>query len=146
MKLLIGIPAYNEAQMIGKILKSFPKKITGIESITFLVVDDGSEDNTANIAIKNGANVIKHLLNRGLGAALKTIFLYAKVNFFDYLMTFDADGQHKAKDIPKILKPIVDNQADVVISTRWKDSKIYPFSRYLVNKLANVLTYILFNI
>ena len=77
MDLLIGIPAFNEETMIGKVLKSLPKRIPGIDRIDILVVDDGSSDRTAAVAKNSGALVLRHIINRGLGGALKTIFAYA---------------------------------------------------------------------
>lgn len=145
MKILIGIPAYNEEQMIGEVIRSLFIIIKKI-GLDILVVNDGSTDNTSAIASAQKVTVINHLLNRGLGGALKTIFAYAKVNGYDVLLTFDADGQHEAKDIPKLIDPIIKNRADVVIGTRWKNLKKTPFSRFVVNQFANIITYLLFGI
>lgn len=146
MKLLIGIPAYNESEMIGKVLSSLPKTIKGIRDIDILVVDDGSIDSTASIAKKNGVYVAVHLLNRGLGGALKTIIEYAKEGKYDFLVTFDADGQHEAKEIKRLINPILNNQADVVIGSRWMGVESKPIVRYVINQLANVMTYLIFGI
>lgn len=146
MKLLIGIPAFNESEMIGKVLTSLPKKIPRISKIDILVVDDGSTDNTGKISRLMGVTVLTHLLNRGLGGALKTIFAYSRANNYDILVTFDADGQHKASDLPKIIYPVSTGRADVVIGTRWKHTKIKPIARHIVNKIANIITFLLFGI
>lgn len=146
MKLLIGIPAFNESEMIDKVLRSFPKKISKISKIDILVVDDGSTDNTGKISRLAGATVLTHLLNRGLGGALKTIFAYARINKYDILVTFDADGQHKASDLPKIIHQVSSGFADVVIGTRWMGTKIKPITRLLVNKIANIVTFFLFGV
>jgi len=146
MKLLVGVPAYNESEMIGKVLRSLPEKLSKISKIDILVVDDGSTDDTGKISRLAGATVLTHLLNRGLGGALKTIFAYSHAKKYDILVTFDADGQHKADDLPKIIQPVSIGLADVVIGTRWKDSKIKPITRLLVNKIANVVTYLLFGV
>lgn len=146
MKLLIGIPAYNESETIGKVIRSLPEKITGFKKIDVLVVDDGSTDNTPEIARKDKARVLSHIINRGLGGALKSLFAYARKNDYDVLVTFDADGQHLASDIIKIVKPILNSKKDVVIGTRWKNKKAVPWGRFLVNQVANLLTLILFGI
>ncbi|OGG16165.1 hypothetical protein A3D05_04675 [Candidatus Gottesmanbacteria bacterium RIFCSPHIGHO2_02_FULL_40_24] len=147
MDLLIGIPAFNEETMIGKVLKSLPKRIPGIDRIDILVVDDGSSDRTAAVAKNSGALVLRHIINRGLGGALKTIFAYAGKYRYDLLVTIDADGQHHPADIVKILRPVIDNGKDVVIGTRWKNSLKKKFIlRYLINQLANFYTFLLYGI
>lgn len=146
MRLLIGIPAYNESHMISKVLKMLPKKLKGLTNIDVLVVDDGSIDETASIAYKSGAIVLSHLINRGLGATLRTIFAYALNQQYDILVTFDADGQHNPKDIPHVIHPILCEKKDVVIGTRWKQKAEVPFSRFVINKVANFITFLLFGI
>ncbi|MBM3282895.1 glycosyltransferase family 2 protein [Candidatus Gottesmanbacteria bacterium] len=146
MKILIGIPAYNEEKLISQVVRSLPKKLKGIEDIDILVVDDGSTDKTIQKAKEAGAKVLRHILNRGLGGALKTILSYAKKKQYDILVTFDADGQHSPLDIPKMIEPIIKDGEDVVIGSRWKASKHIPFSRVVINKLANIITFLLFSI
>lgn len=146
MKLLIGIPAYNEAQTIAQVIRSLPRKISGVSVLDILVVDDGSWDQTPAIAEAAGAQVVSHLLNRGLGAALKTIFTYARLQNYDILVTFDADGQHHAGDLEKIIRPILNGNVDIVIGTRWKNTKDRPLVRFIVNQLGNILTYLLFGV
>ncbi len=144
--MLIGIPAYNEEDSIGSVLKSLPKKIKGLEKVDTIVVDDGSIDKTVNIARKFGSTVLSHIINRGLGGSLKTIFAYAREKHYDILVTFDADGQHKAKDITKLVGPILAQKKDVMIGTRWSNKNRKPFSRYFVNECANWLTWLLFGV
>lgn len=146
MKLLIGIPAYNEQTLISQVIKSLPKKLTGVERTDVLVVDDGSIDTTALKAEAAGAIVLKHILNRGLGGALKTIFSYAQNEDYDILVTFDADGQHNANDIQELIEPIIKQEEDVIIGSRWKLSKNIPLSRLIVNKFANIITFLLFSV
>jgi glycosyltransferase involved in cell wall biosynthesis len=146
MKMLIGIPAYNEENMLGKAIKSLPKKIKGMEKIDILVVDDGSFDKTSDVAAKSGAVVIRHIINRGLGGALKTIFAYARRLDYDVLVTFDADGQHIGSDLPRLVDVYKDMKTDVVIGSRWKGEKHKPLVRYIINQLANYLTFMLFGI
>lgn len=145
-KLLIGIPAYNECVMIGRVLKSLPKALAGVDRIDVLVVDDGSTDGTGAIARLSHAIVVTHAVNLGLGGALKTIFSFATRYKYDVLITFDADGQHQAKDIAPLIHPVLKNTGDVVIGSRWKLSRPAPLRRVIVNRLANLLTFLLFGI
>lgn len=146
MKLLIGIPAYNEGRMISDVIKSIPAKIDGCKTVEVLVLDDGSTDKTRTIAQKCGVIVLSHMINRGLGGALKTIFAFAKQEHYDVLVTFDADGQHNSSDIRHLIKPIIDNHKDVVIGTRWVKRTNVPISRLFINQIANIATYFLFGV
>jgi len=146
MKILIGIPAYNEEKLISQVVRSLPKKLKGIEDIDILVVDDGSTDKTIQKAKEAGAKVLRHILNRGLGGALKTILSYAKKKQYDILVTFDADGQHDPADLPKLVSPIISNKQDVIIGSRWISGTKYPLTRYFINQCANIITYFLFGI
>jgi len=118
MKTVIGIPAYNEGKNIASILLRL-KNI----SEHIIVCDDGSSDLTSEIAEKLGAIVVTHTKNLGYGAAIKTIFLKAQEINADALVTFDADGQHRIEDIDKILVPIKNNKADIVIGSRFLNDK-----------------------
>jgi len=114
MKTTIGIPAFNEEENIGKVIVSL-KKITN----HIIVCDDGSTDLTKKIAEGLGAKVISHKKNMGYGEAIKSIFNEAKKEGSDILVTFDADGQHRSEDVKNILKPILDQQAEIVIGSRF---------------------------
>lgn len=144
MKAVIIIPAFNESQVIFEVLESLPKKLDGITTVEVVVVDDGSQDQTANEAIKTKVNVIRHLLNRGLGAAIKTGFSWAKEHNADVVVTFDADGQHDPEDIPKLIRPIILKKADVVIGSRFLNKQAIPFDRFLLNWFANFATFVLY--
>lgn len=144
MKLLIGIPAYNEEKVIAKVLGTIPKKFKGFDSTEIVVVDDGSVDETSLVVKKAGVKVFTHLLNRGLGGALKTLLSYARKTGADILVTFDADGQHDPADIGKLVKPLVEGKCDFVIGSRWIKPGKAPLSRLIINKLANYVTLILF--
>ena len=117
MKVIIGIPAYNEAKNIASIILKLKKKFNEI-----IVCDDGSSDLTAEIAKTMGATVVSHERNEGYGAAIRTIFLKAKELDADVLITFDADGQHRVEDIEKVVLPIEKNQADIVIGSRFLEN------------------------
>lgn len=145
-KLLVMIPAYNEAQIIGKVLSRIPKRISGIQKIDTVVIDDGSLDKTSQVARKFKIYILRHLINRGLGATLATGFEYAKQRDYDFVITFDADGQHDPRDIRRIISPLLKKNIDVVVGSRLLQKHQMPFFRWLVNYLSNIYTYLLFNI
>lgn len=146
MKLLIILPAYNEEEKIGEVLKNLPRHIKGISEIEKLVIDDGSADKTSEIAQKSKAFVLKHVINRGLGGAIGTGFEYARNHKADIVVTFDSDGQHRPQDIEPLIKPILDKKADVVIGSRFLKLKEMPSDRILINILSNIATFILFGV
>jgi len=139
-KIFIVIPAYNEEKMIGKVIFGIKKE--GYKNI--IVVDDGSEDKTADVAKKEGAKVLRHILNRGKGAAAKTGLEYAKFKKADIVITFDGDGQHNPKDIKKLIEKIHQGY-EVVLGSRFlnKKNKMPLFNR-LANFFANVLFFLVY--
>ncbi len=84
-----------------------------------MVVDDGSNDPSAEVAKAAGVWVLKHLVNRGQVAALRTGIDFAMQRGAQAIVTFDADGQHRAADVPAILKPVLDGSADLVLGSRF---------------------------
>ena len=118
LKITIGIPAYNEEKNIASI-------ITGLKKITdsIIVCDDGSSDMTSEISKNLGVVVISHKKNMGYGAAINSIFQKSKEMNVDLLVTFDADGQHRVEDVEKVVEPIKNNVADLVIGSRFLDKK-----------------------
>jgi len=118
LKITIGIPAYNEEKNIASI-------ITKLKNITdsIIVCDDGSSDMTSEISKNLGAIVISHKKNMGYGAAIRTIFQKSVELDSDILVTFDADGQHRIDDVNKILQPLENNEADIVIGSRFLDNE-----------------------
>jgi len=136
MKITIGIPAFNEEKNIAGIILKL-KKITD----DIIVCDDGSNDLTGEIAKKFGVELIKHEKNLGYGSAIKSIFNKAKEFDNDVLVTFDADGQHQIEDISKVIEPIISNQVDVVIGSRFlKETDDVPGYRKLGIKLITKVT------
>lgn len=111
---VIIIPAYNEAESIAAVVDGLTPNFPRV-----LVVDDGSTDATADRARRAGAPVLRHVLNRGQGAALQTGITAALRDGARYLVTFDADGQHQPADIPALLAPIIAGQCDVVLGSRF---------------------------
>jgi glycosyltransferase involved in cell wall biosynthesis len=112
-RILVGIPAYNEENTIAKVIVN-----TKAYADVIIVADDGSTDDTKLIAESLGARVIRHTTNRGKGEAVRTIFTEAKRIRSDVLVTLDADGQHDPHDIPKLVRPILEDQADVIVGSR----------------------------
>ena len=120
--LSIIIPVYNEQDTIERVLKSLPRH----KSIEIIVVDDHSTDDSIK-KIKeatkyNNIHIIKHKINRGYGAALNTGI---KLSRGDIFITMDSDGQHQAKDIINLVKPIIEGEADITIGSRYKGSYNY---------------------
>jgi glycosyltransferase involved in cell wall biosynthesis len=112
IKIAAILPAYNEEISIGSIVISTLKYVDNV-----FVIDDGSTDNTSEIAKLAGAEVISHPFNIGKGAALKTGFEASKLS--DIIITIDSDGQHDPKDIPKLVTPIINGEADMVNGSRY---------------------------
>ena len=143
-KFLVIIPAFNEASVIGNTIQGVRHSL---KEAKILVVNDGSSDTTGIEAVKAGATVVSHPINRGLGGALGTGLYWAKIRDVDYVVTFDADGQHDPDDILKVLSPIISSSADVVIGTRTKFGwGEIPWDRKIVLTLSNWLTWWLFGI
>jgi len=134
----VGIPAFNEEKNIAAIIT----KLADVTD-TIIVCNDGSSDLTSDIAEKMGAFVINHEKNLGYGAAIRSIFLKAKELDGDILVTFDADGQHRIEDIEKVTKPIIDQEVDLVIGSRFLDESEKEVPRYrkvgikVITKITN---------
>lgn len=118
------MPAFNEEKYIGSLVLKTRQYVDQV-----IVVDDGSTDNTVEIAKLAGAKVIQHKTNKGYGAAIQSIFAEAKKINPDVLVILDADGQHNPQEIPNLVKPILDNNYDCVIGTRREQAKKIPFYR-----------------
>jgi len=122
------LAAYNEEKQIKNTINSL--KENGYFNI--VVIDDGSSDNTYDIAEKQGVHVLKHSVNRGQGAALQTGVDFALSKDAKYIIHFDADGQHRIEDLPAMMKPLLNNEADICLGSRFinKDFKSnIPLSR-----------------
>jgi glycosyltransferase involved in cell wall biosynthesis len=118
-KLIIYMPALNEEADIQRVVAGLPHAIDGIGVIQFLVVDDGSVDNTAELARASGAQVVSHGKNRGVGAAFHSAVQFALENDADILVGIDADGQFDQAEIPALIQPILENRADMVVGNRF---------------------------
>ena len=135
MKITIGIPAYNEEKNIAKIIIKL-KKITD----SIIVCDDGSSDMTSEIAKNLGVIVISHKKNMGYGAAIRTIFEKSAEIGSDILVTFDADGQHRIEDVSRVLHPLENNEADIVIGSRFlgKQSNVPNYRKLGIKVITQV--------
>ena len=118
-KLLIVVPAYNEGGSIRDVLRGIPHEVLGYDVKT-VVVDDGSNDDTAAIALAEGVPVASHVVNRGQGDALRTGFAIARLEKADIVINLDADGQYKPEEIEPLARPIVEDEADFVLGSRFK--------------------------
>lgn len=118
-KLIIQIPCFNEAQSLPQTIVGLPQSISGIDEIEILIVDDGSVDGTAAVALDCGAHhVVRHRRNRGLAAAFQTGLDAALARGADIIVNTDADGQYHGDDIREIVAPVAAGEADIVIGDR----------------------------
>lgn len=139
LKLVVIVPALNEAKSIAKTVKGLRSIEDDLKKrhiqMAIHVIDDGSTDKTGDLAHKAGADkILRHRINRGLGAAVRTGLENARKDGFDILIKFDADLQHDPKDILAIIQPILDDEADIVYGNRHEriDYKM-PFVRRIGN-------------
>ncbi len=132
MKVFVVIPSYNEAHNIEAVLASLQKY-----NYQIVVVDDGSSDQTAHLASRAGAIVLRHEINRGQGAALYTGTLYALDQGADIIVHFDADGQFVASEISRVIEPLVEGRADIVFGSKFlQANQIPPLKKFLIIKPA----------
>ncbi|NPV85525.1 MAG: glycosyltransferase family 2 protein [Anaerolineae bacterium] len=143
-KILVIIPAFNEGPRVGAVVRSvyalFPKA-------SVLVIDDCSTDNTREQALKAGALTVSHPFNLGYASALETGYLYAVQHMYDIVVQMDGDGQHIAEEINKILQPVLNHEADIVIGSRYKNKSVEgyrtPLTRRLGQRFFSVIFWIL---
>ncbi len=118
-KLIVQIPAFNEEKAIGKVIQSIPRKIKGVKNIKIIVWDDGSSDQTAKIAKKAGADYIfSNTKNLGLGQTFARLLKKSLELGAEIIVNTDADNQYNQTEIPKLIQPIIDQQADLVTGDR----------------------------
>jgi len=138
LKIIVGIPAFNEEKNIAVLIIQLKKIADKI-----IVCNDGSTDLTSKIAEELGATMINHEKNLGYGAAIRSIFLKSKDLDGDILVTFDADGQHRIEDINRVINPIINGESDLVIGSRFLDESAKEVPRYrkagikLITKITN---------
>jgi cellulose synthase/poly-beta-1,6-N-acetylglucosamine synthase-like glycosyltransferase len=113
----VVIPAYNEAESVGDVVRQIPREVCG-ERTAVLVVDDGSRDDTSEAAAKEGAVVARHVINRGGGAALRTGYRLMAESGALVVVTLDADGQHLPSEMERLVKPVLEDEVDVAHGSR----------------------------
>jgi glycosyltransferase involved in cell wall biosynthesis len=139
MKTVIVIPVFNEEKTIGNVLSDLNKNNYN----DIIVVDDASSDKSAEIARNYNCMIIEHLINRGQGAALKTGIVLALNGGADYIVTFDADGQHQVGDIKLLLEPLYAKKCEVTLGSRYLtelSQRKIPLMRKVLHRLAIVYT------
>ncbi len=146
MKLIIQIPCLNEEESLPKTLADLPKSIDGIDKIEILIIDDGSTDRTSEVARSHGVDHIVRLTKRkGLAKVFQTGVDAALKKGADIIVNTDADGQYKGKDIPRLVQPIIEGKADIVIGNRdienvkqfsWLKKRLQRLGSWVVRQLA----------
>lgn len=119
MKLIIQIPCYNEASTLAITLSALPRKVKGFSSVEWLIIDDGSKDETVRVAYENGVDhVVRHTRNQGLARGFMTGLDACLRLGADVIVNTDADNQYNAEDIPVLTLPILERKADIVVGAR----------------------------
>ena len=119
MKLIIQIPCYNEAATLAKALAELPRAVDGFDDVEWLIIDDGSTDGTSAIAREHGVDhIVRHKMNLGLARAFMTGLEECIRQGADVIVNTDADNQYEARDIPKLVEPILDHKAELVVGAR----------------------------
>src|SRR5947209_5793225 len=135
LSVLAAIPAFNEGPTIGSVVlraKQYAEEV--------VVIDDGSKDDTAEIAALAGAHVLQHARNLGKGTAIRTAWLFARERHPEAFVLLDGDHQHDPKDIPRIVEPILAGQADVVLGVRWGKTSGMPLYRRIGKRALDYAT------
>ncbi|HEY9701447.1 MAG TPA: glycosyltransferase family 2 protein [Allocoleopsis sp.] len=143
MNIFIIIAAYNEGKSISNVIKKLHN--SGYHNI--VVVDDGSRDDTYDVALKSGAIVLRHVVNRGQGAALKTGMEYSLRNGADIIIHFDADGQHRTEDLKAMIDPVASGKYDITIGSRFiRNTTSMPWFRKFSLKVAVFIVWLFYGV
>ena len=147
MRLIIQIPCYNEAETLEVALNALPRHIDGIDEIEYLIIDDGCKDNTVEVAKNWGVHhIVSFTQNKGLAKGFMAGLDASLKNGADIIVNTDADNQYCADDIPKLIQPILDKKADIVIGERpidetvhfsWTKKKLQHFGSWVVRKASH---------
>ena len=139
MKVLLIIPAYNEQENILRVCKEIE---TYSKELDYVVINDGSKDNTLSILEENKINHINLIQNLGIGGAVQTGYKYAYEHDYDITIQFDGDGQHDVTYVPNICEPILQGQADMVIGSRYLDKKESEFQSTFMRRFGgNIISF-----
>ncbi|MBD5456733.1 MAG: glycosyltransferase family 2 protein [Lachnospiraceae bacterium] len=146
MKLIIQIPCYNEAETLTVTLNDLPKKISGIDEIEYLIIDDGSADNTVEVAKEWGVHhIVRFHCNKGLAKGFVAGVDACLMHGADIIVNTDADNQYCGEDIEKLIRPILEEKADIVVGERpiddtvhfsWMKKKLQHFGSWVVRKAS----------
>lgn len=134
-KILVIIPAYNEEENILKVAKS----IEEYKEYDYIIINDGSKDNTLNILKENKLNHVDLVFNLGIGGAMQTGYKYAYQNGYDVAVQLDGDGQHDPKYIKNIIDPVIDGKCDMCIGSRYLDDETSEFKSTFMRRLGKSL-------
>ena len=147
MKLIIQIPCYNEAETLEVALNDLPKELPGVDTIEYLIINDGSKDNTVEVAKKWGVHhIVNFKQNKGLAKGFMAGLDGCLRNGADIIVNTDADNQYCGEDIEKLIQPILEGKADMVIGARpidetehfsWIKKKLQHFGSWVVRKASN---------
>jgi glycosyltransferase involved in cell wall biosynthesis len=141
MKLIVQIPCYNEEQTLRDVVRSIPRQIDGVDRVEILVVDDGSTDGTVPVARELGVDyIVSHTNNKGLARSFRTGLDACLMLGADIIVNTDGDNQYDARDIPRLIRPILDREADIVIGDR-QTQTVEHFS-FLKRKLQALGSYV----
>ena len=135
----VVIPVFNESEVIQSVID----EVLATGPYEIIVVDDGSADQTYQVAKENkNINALRHRINRGKGAAVKTGIAAANLLEADIVVTMDGDGQHDPEDIAALIQPIMNGDCDVVLGSRRTDTGEMPWIKVVANKIGNVVTWL----
>jgi len=135
------IPAHNEESTISQVIRTIPRQIAGVDRITSVVIDDGSTDRTAQRAKESGAYVVPNHTQQGLAQTFQHGLNFCLKHGADIIVNIDGDGQYNSEEIPKVIKPIVEGWADVVLTNRNVHSLDHmPFGKKYGNIVASCVT------
>ena len=142
MRLVVTIPAFNEEETIGEVVRSIPRDLDGIADVKVLLVDDGCRDNTVPVALAAGCDaVLSFRRSRGLAKAFKAGLDEALCLGADIIVNIDADNQYVAAELESLLRPILDGKADIVLGSRFRGSiESMPWSKRVGNRFGSRVT------